>query len=99
MVQSPVKGKRGKGAKKTGSADLQLAGVLHIMKLLGTPSSAIGDASPLASPGGRRKSAVGAERPLQPELVSHVVDGLFDRCCASNLQLAIFLTASHHSSP
>ncbi len=85
MVQSPVKGKRGKGAKKTGSADLQLAGVLHIMKLLGTPSSAIGDASPLASPGGRRKSAVGAERPLQPELVSHVVDGLFDRCIVCNL--------------
>lgn len=79
VVQSPVKGK---GAKKAGSADLQLAGVLHIMKLLGAPpSSPEADAGPMASPGGRRRSGAAKieERPLQPEVVSHIVDALFDR--------------------
>ncbi len=82
MVQSPVKGKKGKGAKNTGSADLQLAGVLHIMKLLGAPASTEADAAPVASPGGRRKSGTTKieERPLQPEVVGHIVDALFDRC-------------------
>jgi hypothetical protein len=89
VLQSPVKGKRGKVAKKTGSAELQLAGVLHIMKLLGTTSAPALDTNPVASPSGRRKSAENLERPLQPELVSHVVDGLFDRCCQRNLFIII----------
>lgn len=84
VLQSPVKGKKGKKASKAGPAELQLAGVLHIMKLLGAPpSSAPSDASPVASPRGRRASTGGTagaeERPLQAELVSHVVDGLFEQ--------------------
>ena len=77
-----MKGKKGKGAKNTGSADLQLAGVLHIMKLLGAPASTEADAAPVASPGDRRKSGTTKieERPLQPEVVGHIVDALFDRC-------------------
>ena len=84
--QSPLKSKRGKGAKKgqAGMAELELAGVLHIMKLLAAgPPAAEGEASPtpaVVSPR-RRSAAAGAAEapPLQPALVTHLVDGLFDQ--------------------
>jgi hypothetical protein len=86
-VQSPVKSsKKGKkGAKKAageaGSAELQLSGVLHVMKLLAArPSEKDAMRSPPASPSPRRRGpAAAADAPLQPELVNHLVDGLFDQ--------------------
>lgn len=98
LRQSPSKGRRGKGTAAAAAApqpaQLQLAGVLRIMQLLGAPPPAGADSAaegtqqspPGASPGGGRRArasaaaARDAERPLHPELVANIVDGLFDQC-------------------
>ena len=66
-AQSPSKGRRGRPAAEPDAAQLQLAGVLHIMKMLGSSQGG----------GGEQQQA---ERPLHPEIVYHIVDGLIDQC-------------------
>ena len=79
-MQSPSKSKKGRAAEPS-SAQLQLAGLLQILKLLGmAPDQA---AAPQASPSpSRRRQSRGSplETPLHMAEVSHVVDGLFEQC-------------------
>ena len=70
-MQSPSKGRRGRPAAEPDAAQLQLAGVLHIMKLLGSCQG-----------GGAGQPA---KKPLHPDIVYHIVDGLIDRCTAQRL--------------
>lgn len=80
VLQSPSKTKKGRAAEPS-SAQLQLAGLLQILKLLGVrpTEAAAAEASP--SPSKRRQSKGSPlETPLHPAEVAHVVDGLFEQC-------------------
>ena len=82
MLQSPLKTKKGRAAEPS-SAQLQLAGLLQILKLLGVPpdQAAAAEASSLPSPSKRRQGkGLPLETPLHPAEVAHVVDGLFEQC-------------------
>ena len=77
--QSPAKTKKGRGTTELNSKQLQLAGLLHILKLLGaSPEQAAAEAA-AASPSKRRQSQGPPEAPLHPAEVAHVVDGLFEQ--------------------
>lgn len=77
-MQSPSKARKGKGGAEPSQAQLQLAGLLQILKLLGaSPEQA--EAAAVASPSKRRQSRGPPEAPLRPAEVAHVVDGLFEQ--------------------
>ena len=80
-LQSPAKTKKGRGTSEPDSKQLQLAGLLHILKLLGaSPEQAAAEAAAAAaSPSKRRQSRGPPEAPLHPAEVAHVVDGLFEQ--------------------
>ena len=81
VLQSPSKAKKGRSAEP-GSAQLQLAGLLQILKLLGASpdQAAAAEAEASLSPSKRRQSKGSPlETPLHPAEVAHVVDGLFEQ--------------------
>ena len=79
-LQSPSKGRKGKGASKPSSAQVQLAGLLQILKLLGaSPEQAAADAENAASPSKRRQSKGSPDVPVHPAEAAYVVDGLFEQ--------------------
>ena len=86
VLQSPTKAKKGRAGEPS-SAQVQLAGLLQILKLLGVSpdQAAAAEAEAAPSPSKRRQSkGTPLETPLHPAEVAHVVDGLFEQC-APNL--------------
>lgn len=73
VVQTPATSKRRRSVEQPSAAALQLAGLLHVMQLLGA-EEADAAAAPAPTPG-----AAPPERPLSPALVDHIVDALHGR--------------------
>ena len=73
--------KKGRAAEPS-STQLQLAGLLQILKLLGAqPEQATAAGAPTPLPSKRRQSkGTPSEMPLHSAEVAHVVDGLFEQC-------------------
>lgn len=76
--QAPAKSKRRRSTEPPSPAALQLAGLLHVMRLLGAEAS---DAPPPQQPTPRsaRRAAAASERALGPALVDHIVEALYGR--------------------
>ena len=77
-AQTPSTGKRRRSAEQPSPAALQLAGLLHVMQLLGA-EAAEAAAPPKAMPRGARRAAAVQERALSPALVDHIVEALHGR--------------------
>ena len=78
-MQSPTKAKKGKAASEPSSAQLQLAGLLQILKLLGASPEQAAAAAEISPSKRRQSKGAPLETPLHPAEVAHVVDGLFEQ--------------------